>query len=202
MSSDHFQIADVVGVILAGGQSTRFGRDKAMAMLAGRPLIKHVAATMVSIFASCLLVTNNPENYSFLDLPTTPDLYPGFGPLAGIHAALKRINVSRAFVVGCDMPMIDPVLIRFICGLGKEDEWDVVLPWLERGPEPLFGLYRKTALPLIEKNLKGKIRKIEDALSRLKVRRVSQAEILAVVPDLSSLHNVNWPTDLAAETED
>lgn len=198
MGSKQPLISDVAGVILAGGHSRRFGRDKALARLAGRPLIKHVADVIAEMFPFLLLVTNNPEKYSFLGLPATADHYPEAGPLAGIHAALKYIKLPRAFVVACDMPLINPALVRFLCELEKEMHWDVVLPWLARGPEPLFGVYSRGCLPLIDKNLEQGNRKIEMALGRLRVRPVSQAEILAVVPDLDSFHNINFPEEIAA----
>jgi hypothetical protein len=97
--TDH-PIQNITGVILAGGRSSRFGSNKALAMVDGKPLIRHVADLMSSLFAECLLVTNTPVEYRFLSLPMTSDHYRDSGPLAGIHAALLQINTDRAFVVG------------------------------------------------------------------------------------------------------
>ena len=80
------------GVILAGGASSRFGSNKALALLRGRPIISHVAAVLEKTFHSHLLVTNSPETYQFLGWQMTTDIHPGQGPLAGIHSALQAIR--------------------------------------------------------------------------------------------------------------
>lgn len=191
-------IPDVTGVILAGGRSRRFGSDKALADLAGRPLIAHVAAVLQGLFASCLVVTDAPTAYAFLNLPTTGDLYPGAGPLAGIHAALRCILTPYAFVAACDMPGLDPELIRFFCTLSAGADWQAVLPGLANGPEPLFGVYRQDAAAQIEQHLRAGQYRAAFALADLRVRWVSETEVLAVVPSLAVFTNVNRPEDLAA----
>lgn len=192
-------IESIAGVILVGGKSSRFGANKALAEFHGRPLISWVAKIITSVFSSCLLVTNTPEVYEFLKLPMTGDRFPGSGPLAGIHAALAHIKESQAFVVGCDMPLIDPRFIRYQCQLAeKAKDWDVILPWLETGPEPLHGLYRKTCLPVIEKCLEQGERKAGAVLEKLKVCRLGQEDILANGGDLRMFANINRPEDMAA----
>ncbi|OGQ94621.1 MAG: hypothetical protein A2521_06255 [Deltaproteobacteria bacterium RIFOXYD12_FULL_57_12] len=190
-------IPDVTGVILAGGRSRRFGANKALADLAGRPLIAHVAAVLRGLFASCLVVTDKPTAYAFLGLPTTGDLYPGNGPLAGIHAALRCISTPYAFVTACDMPGLNPELLRFFCTLSANADWQAVLPGLTTGPEPLFGLYRQEAADPIEQHLRAGQYRAALALDDLRVRWVSETELLAVVPSFSVFTNVNRPEDLA-----
>jgi len=73
-------IAGITGVILAGGQSRRFGANKALALLAGRRLIEHPAGVLSGLFAQRLLVTNTPEQYDFLGWPMIADRFPGAGP--------------------------------------------------------------------------------------------------------------------------
>ena len=187
----------IAGVIMAGGLSSRFGSNKALANFNGKPVIQHVADTLSPLFPSCLLATNTPEAYAFLGLPTVEDIYRNAGPLGGIHAALNSIAEPRGFIVGCDMPLLDPLLIRFLCTLAEQEEWDVVLPWPASGPEPLHAVYNQSALPVIEKNLKQRNRKVSDTLAELRVRRVKETEILTIVADLTTFHNINRPEDLA-----
>lgn len=192
-------IPGVAGVILAGGRSKRFGRNKALADLAGKPLIEYVATTLGTLFSSCLLATSDPEPYSFLGLPVTADRHENCGPLGGIHSALLTISEPRAFIVGCDMPLLAPELIRFLCELEREStRWDAVIPWLILGPEPLCGVYHKSALPAIEAQIRNKEKQLGRLLKKIRLRAVSEGEILRVVPDLRSLHNVNQPADLEA----
>jgi len=187
----------IAGVMMAGGISSRFGSNKALANFNGKPVIQHVADTLSPLFPTCLLATNTPEAYAFLGLPTVGDIFPGAGPLGGIHAALNSIAEPRAFVAGCDMPLLDPQLIRFLCTLSEKGVWDVVLPWPPSGPEPLYAVYNQSARPVIEKNLRQRNRKVSDTLTELRVRRVEEAELLTVVKDLTTFHNINRPEDLA-----
>lgn len=188
-------IADITGVILAGGASTRFGSNKALAVHQGRPLITHVAATLEGLFASRLLVTNTPETYAFLGWPSVGDCFLGAGPLAGIHAALGAVKTSYAFIAGCDMPFISERLVRLLADLTSGD-WDVVVPCPGGRPEPLYGIYHRRSLAAIEASLSRGERKIGFVLHSLKVRRVGEEELLSVLPDLGTFLNVNRPMDL------
>jgi molybdopterin-guanine dinucleotide biosynthesis protein A len=187
----------IAGVIMAGGLSSRFGRNKALALLDRKPVIQHVADILIPIFPTCLLSTNTPDAYAFLGLPPVADIFTGAGPLGGIHAALNYIVEPRAFIAGCDMPLLDPALIRFLCTLAEQDDWDVVLPWPAGGPEPLCAVYSQAVLPVIEEKLKQGNRKVRDTLEELSIRRVEEAELLSVVDNLNTFHNINRPEDLA-----
>ncbi len=182
------------GVILAGGASSRFGSNKALALLNGRPLISHVASTLENIFGDLLLVTNVPETYAFLHWPMTGDLYSGGGPLAGIHAALQTISTEQACIIGCDMPFVQSGLIRYMCAL--PGNWDAAIPWHNRGPEPLCGVYRKSCLPVMEKHLNAGQKKIRIALEKFHLRKITEQEILEHAPDLNIFHNINRRVDL------
>ncbi len=189
------QFSDITGVILAGGQSRRFGSNKALALFHGKSLIQYATETVAAIFNDCLLVTNAPEQYDFLNIPMIRDQYQDSGPLAGIHAALLQISTSRAFVVACDMPNLSPELIRYICNI-NEQEYDVIIPWLEKGQEPLFGIYHKKSLAVIDSYLQQKDCQIIRALEDLQVRRVGEEEILSITGDLACFKNINRPADL------
>jgi molybdopterin-guanine dinucleotide biosynthesis protein A len=187
--------SDITGVILAGGKSSRFGSNKALAMVDGKPLIQHVADLMSSLFPECILITNTPAEYEFLSVPMTHDRYQDSGPLAGIHAALLKISTPRAFVVACDMPNLSPELIQYICNI-NEQEYEVIIPSPEKGQEPLFGIYHKKSLEVIESYLQQKDFKIISVLEDLQVRQVSEQEILSITGDLGCFKNINRPTDL------
>ena len=189
------KIKGISGVILAGGLSTRFGSNKALAIVNGKPLIQNVADLMSSLFAECLLVTNTPEEYEFLSLPMTSDRYKGSGPLAGIHAALQEVSEPRVFVVACDMPNLSPELISYICRI-NEQQYDAIIPMLEKGQEPLFGIYHKRALPVIDKCLQQNACQIISVLEGLRVRRISEQEVISITDNLNCFKNINRPADL------
>jgi molybdopterin-guanine dinucleotide biosynthesis protein A len=189
------QVAQVAGVILAGGKSSRFGSNKALALHQGDALIQGIARRLAGLFPETLLITNTPEEYGFLGWPMAGDLYPECGPLAGIHAALRTVAQPRIFVCGCDMPLLNPILIRFLCEL--DGDHDIVLPWLDEGPEPLYAVYSKNGLPVIEEQLAEKQYKIGMLYEKLRIRKVTSEEILRIVPDLSTFQNINHQHDLA-----
>lgn len=188
-------IIDSAGVILAGGQSRRFGANKALAEFRGAPLIQRVTDLIGSLFSEKLLITNTPETYSFLAWPTACDRFPDHGPLAGIHAALSVIHSPRAFITACDMPFLTSELIKYLCTLATS-EWDVVLPWLDDGPEPLCAVYNKKALPIITDNLRNGQKKISQSLERMRVRKVVHKDIMKIAPDLNVFCNINRCEDL------
>ena len=189
-------IPNVAGVILAGGKSSRFGTNKALALYCGAPLIRRIADCLAPLFPETLLVTNTPEEYAFLDWPMVPDRFRECGPLAGLHAALAAINNPAAFVCGCDMPLVHPALIRYLCEQLADN--DVALPWLASGPEPLYAVYGRSALPPIEESLaRGQLR-INSLCRRLRTRWVTEEEILSILPDLTTFFNINRQPDLLA----
>ena len=189
------KIKGISGVILAGGLSTRFGSNKALAIVNGRLLIQNVADLMSSLFAECLLVTNTPEEYEFLSLPMTSDRYKGSGPLAGIHAALQEVSEPRVFVVACDMPNLSPELIQYLCNCNEQD-YDAIIPMLEKGQEPLFGIYHKNSLTHIETCLQNNECQVTRVLEGLRVRRVSEQEVISITDNLDCFKNINRPADL------
>jgi molybdopterin-guanine dinucleotide biosynthesis protein A len=189
-------IPGVAGVILAGGKSSRFGTNKALALHQGLPLVQGIARRLAPLFAETLLVTNTPEEYAFLGWPMTGDRFPDCGPMAGIQAALAAIRQPAAFICACDMPLVEAALVRHLCA--RRADYDVVLPWLAGGPEPLYAVYSRKALPRIEESLDQGNFRLNDLCRRLRVLRVGPAEILALLPDFATFHNVNRREDLRA----
>jgi molybdopterin-guanine dinucleotide biosynthesis protein A len=189
------KINDIAGVILAGGRSSRFGSNKALAIVDGKPLIEHVADLMSGLFAECLLVTNTPAEYEFLSLPMTRDRYKECGPLAGIHAALLEISTPCGFVVACDMPNLSPELIRYLCNINEQD-YDAIIPRLDKGQEPLFGIYHKRSLTVIDAYLQQKDCQIIRVLEGLHVKWVSEPEVISITDNLRCFKNINRPADI------
>jgi molybdopterin-guanine dinucleotide biosynthesis protein A len=182
------------GVILAGGKSSRFGSNKALALYQGRPLIAHAATVMAEIFTEKLLVTNTPEAYAFLGWPMTGDLVANAGPLAGIQAALNKIQAERAFIVACDMPRLDAAVITRICRC--PGDWDVVMPELPGGGEPLHAVYHRRILPAIDAALARGEGKISRLLAALRVRTMSAAELGLADDRPVPFANINFTRDL------
>jgi molybdopterin-guanine dinucleotide biosynthesis protein A len=177
-------------IILAGGDSRRMGRDKALLELDGKPLITRIAGRLAELFDEIVIGANRPADYAFLGRPIIPDREPGLGPLMGIASCLDRITNDLAFVTACDIPSID---LRFVASMLEQAEGcDWVLP--QSGPdayEPLFAVYRKTAITPMLEILAGGGRSILELLDRVRVQRIP-------LPDSARIHNINTVEDFRA----
>ncbi|MEW6218886.1 MAG: formate dehydrogenase accessory sulfurtransferase FdhD [Thermodesulfobacteriota bacterium] len=187
---------EVTGVILAGGASRRMGRDKAFLPLAGEPLVAQVHRTLAGIFRHLVLVTNTPERFAFLGCPLAGDFRPGLGALAGIQAALAASPTERIFVAACDMPALNPALIRALCAWSQEAA--VVVPEGTEGLEPLHAVYSRRALPAIAAALAGGERRVQSFFPRVTVAVMPRQEVARLDPGFASFRNLNTPADYLA----
>ncbi|GFO57686.1 molybdenum cofactor guanylyltransferase [Geomonas silvestris] len=187
------KIAGVTGVILAGGASSRMGSNKALLPHKGGRFIESIYRELTEIFPEVILVTNTPEQYDFLPCRKVADIYQGMGALAGIHAGLAQAGNPAVFTVACDMPHLDPWLIRHIANRGMG--CDLVLPKSNYGFEPLHALYRKGCLPVMEECLENGQRRIVSILPKLRVREIAADEVARFDPAFDSFSNINTPQE-------
>ena len=187
------KIKGVTGVILAGGHSSRMGSNKALLPHRGATLIEGIYRMLAELFEEVILVTDTPEQYQFLPCPKVPDLFPGKGVLAGIHAGLLRSREPAIFVVACDMPHLNAELIRHLISLSEGV--DFVYPMSAGGFEPLHALYGKGCLPVLEELLKSDEKRVISLLPRVRVREVPPEEVALFDPEFASFVNINTPDD-------
>lgn len=186
-------------VILAGGRSVRFGRDKSAEVVAGRSLLQRVVDAVNPIADEIIIVRapgmRPPAVRSETPLRHAEDVREG-GALAGLYTGLLVANQPVAVILGCDMPLLSRPLLRFLRGL-LDQSVDVVMPLWEGKEDPLHAFYRRTCLSAIEKALdEGKLR-VVDFLPDVRVRYVSHDELQRLDPEGHSFWNVNQPSDLA-----
>jgi molybdopterin-guanine dinucleotide biosynthesis protein A len=186
-------------VILAGGRSVRFGRDKAAEVVAGRSLLQRVVDSASPIASEIVIVRapgmRPPAVRSETPLRHAEDVREG-GALAGLHTGLLVAGQPVAVVLGCDMPLLSQPLLHHLRGLLNQS-MDVVMPLWEGKEEPLHAFYRRTCLPAIEKALDEGKRRVVDFLPDVRVRFVSHDELQRLDPEGHSFWNVNQPSDLA-----
>ncbi|HYM68311.1 MAG TPA: molybdenum cofactor guanylyltransferase [bacterium] len=188
----------ISGVILAGGQSRRMGRDKALLPIDGRVLVEVIAARLREAGADPLLVvTNTPECFAHLahaGFQTAGDALPSGHPLAGVYTGVLHAN-GPAFVCACDMPFLNPALIRHLAALAGDA--DVVIPRHGRGYEPLHAVYTPACLDAMRRCVArhGPTTGFLDAVS---VRVVEEDELRRLDPTLASFENINTPAEYAA----
>jgi molybdopterin-guanine dinucleotide biosynthesis protein A len=186
----------VIGVVQAGGKSTRMGgRAKALLDLGGRRIIERVVDVLAAVTSEVIVVTNTPEHYRFLGLPMVPDALPDHGSLGGIYSGLEAAVGDAAFTVACDMPFLHREVARLV--VDRADEGDVVIPRVGDQWETMHASYKKACLPHIADRLRAGRFKIVDFFARVRVVEISEAEVARHrQPDLVFM-NVNTPEELA-----
>jgi molybdenum cofactor guanylyltransferase len=129
------------GIILAGGQSSRMGKNKALLRLNNETMIERIVKNLETFVDDVIIVTNGFEDYRFLGLPMVEDRWKGMGPLAGIEAGLHASRTEKNLVVACDMPFISQEWGEYL--LSCLDEYQAAVPKISGMLHPLFASYRK-----------------------------------------------------------
>jgi len=182
-------------VILAGGLSRRMGRDKAGLPAGDGTLIQHLARRLDPVVDETI-VAGGSGRYDLPGVTTVDDRYPGLGPLAGIHAGLLVAQFPLVWVVGCDLPDVDPGLAALLCGLAGDV--DAVVPRIDSEPQGVCAVYDRALAPRIEGLLAAGERRVKMLLGASNVRYVTPGELRAVDPELRSFRNINTPAEYRA----
>jgi molybdopterin-guanine dinucleotide biosynthesis protein A len=178
--------------ILCGGRSRRFGSDKTLTLLSGRPILQHVHQKLRKSSEDIFLVTkwNVPGKYQFLDIPIVYEPYEKHTPLFGIEQALIHAKYPWVLVVGADMPGITPEVIEKLQVL-RDANTRLILPHTDRF-HPLCAFYSKECLQGIKERIQHK---------QLRLQELSQMEGCRVVSfgsdHLRAFTNINTVEDLA-----
>jgi len=184
-------IAQIEAFILAGGASSRMGTDKSQLLLEDQTFVERIADTVLTVTDSIRLVGGQQNS----KLSTVADVYPQWGALGGLHAALSACEREWAIVVACDLPFVTAELFRSLASM--RGDHDAVVPIQPDGrPQPLAALYRvdpclQRATELIEA---GRRRPL-DLLQSVKTRWVDFSEIANLDQAQRFFVNINTPDD-------
>jgi molybdenum cofactor guanylyltransferase len=180
--------------VLAGGASSRMGRDKALLVYRETTLVEHVARA-VREAAGCVTLIGDPDRYGDLGHPVYRDIVPGCGPLGGIYTALSVAPTDWNLVVACDMPGISASALRGLidpeAGLGR---YSVMAVGPGGEPEPLCAVYHRDCLPVMDRAMREKRLKMRDLVVELR------AELRLI--EGTALANVNTPGEWAEFQEE
>jgi molybdopterin-guanine dinucleotide biosynthesis protein A len=182
--------------ILAGGQSSRMGTDKAFVRVGGRAIVERTIERLRPLADELIIVSNTPINYAYLGLPVFTDLLPHKGPLGGLYTAISQTRSEYTLVVSCDQPFLNIALLRFLLDL--RHGYDVVVPLnRESYPQSMHAVYAKGCLAPIRGCLDANRLKVISFFADVRVRSVASEEIDRFDPRRLSFFNVNTPDDLA-----
>ncbi len=182
--------------IIAGGQSRRMGRDKAFVELGGATLIERVIQRSADLGqAETILITNKPADYAHLGLPMHRDAMPDKGSLGGIYTALLQAASEYVLVLACDMPFVNPDLLRFMIAQLDADT-DIVVPRVAGYPQALHAIYRTICIQPIRAQLAASRLKIIRFYDQMRVRYLDEAEYAEFDAGSRSFANLNTPAEL------
>jgi molybdopterin-guanine dinucleotide biosynthesis protein A len=185
-------------LILAGGENSRIPFLKGFLEINGTKIIESNVRLLKGIFNRVLISTNSPELYFYLGTLMVGDMIKHRGPMAGIYSALNVPDVSDVFVIACDMPFINVILIQHI--ISKWDEkWDSVIPVFDNRPQPLFGIYSQKITGKIEDTIKKERMSLRELLKRINVLYIKEEEVRSIDTEGKSFVNINTMEDFKKE---
>lgn len=146
---------DAAGFVLAGGQSRRMGRDKALLDFAGRPLIAHAITILDHAGLAAMIAGAAPSARVSLEAfaPVVEDAAPGLGPLSGICAALAVTTARQAVFLPVDLPLLPPSLLVFLLSHARITGAAVTVPSVSGFPQTFPVVLDRTALPALQNAL-------------------------------------------------
>jgi molybdopterin-guanine dinucleotide biosynthesis protein A len=212
-------IKDCTGVILAGGENKRMPVLKGFIEVGGKRIIERNLGIMKRLFSEVFIITNQPELYIHLGVPLFGDVYDTRGPMTGVLTALMNASNRWIFVSACDMPFINPRLIRFLADeryrpaclpildvkqkknisvRPRSNIYDVVVPVVNHRAEPIFALYSGKVRNSLEQFIHSGKKGIKYFLlnQNKRVKYIPSEEINNIDPEARSFINLNTPEDI------
>ena len=192
----------IAAIVLAGGKSTRMGQDKALLIKNGCPLLTHVCTVAQAVLNDVYVITPWTTKYQNL-LPVGVHLIQervvlpngeSNCPLIGLYQALQQVQSQYQWVLllACDLPRLNGQAIAQWCEyLTTVDQSQIALiPYSEKGYEPLCGFYRSSCLPLLQTYIEQGGKSFQKWLAQHPVQELP-------ISDRSVLFNCNTPEDWA-----
>lgn len=177
-------------IILAGGRSTRMGKDKKSLMFRGKTFLEHAVEVARTLSDEVTVSVGNREQIAEVEslglkgVSIAVDILPGKGPLMGLYSALRKSSREYAVVMPCDSPSLDPKVYRLM--ITERQGYDAVIPRSGELIEPLHAVYRvKPTIRALEDAIRSREWELHKAVLRLKTKYI-----------MASFHNVNTLEDL------
>jgi molybdenum cofactor guanylyltransferase len=192
----------VSAAVLAGGKSRRFGTDKALVPRPGgtTPMLEAVVQALLAVTADVIVIAPENRTYAQFGVPVVSERFPGQGPIGGLELALSRMSHDRCIVVACDLPFLNPDLLRWMAEHAFSE--DALVPkvsgtadagssTLIPRPQPLHAIYRRSCLGAVQQLRLSGERRLGRLLDVIDVRYLEDKEIRRVDPELRSFLNLN-----------
>jgi len=193
--------ASLAGIVLAGGSSERFGRNKLAEIVRGRPLLHHPVEALLELCDRVVVVVASTDEDPSLPndsrVVVARDAVRGEGPLVGLQAGFERVESDLAIVAGGDMPELQTAVIREMARAARETAATVVA--LSDGgtarPLPIL-VSVATARKAVDRLLSSHRRRLRDLLAEVHTVVIDEPSWTALDPDRRTLFDVDEPSDL------
>lgn len=184
---------EVTGIILAGGASSRMGKDKGLCEFKGKALINYAIEALLPLCSTILISSNNVDDYQGLGYEVVVDEYQGIGPIDGIYSTLKKSVTRHNLIISCDTPFLNTQLLEYV--LANSDDYDIVVP--EHGNsfiEPLAAYYSSAIINNLKNTIESKDYKLMNFFNKVRFKKVKVDKL----PEYSNklFKNLNTPDDL------
>lgn len=170
------------------------GADKASLVLGGKPMIAQAIDRLREAIPEVVVVAKDAGRLDVPGVTVIADAMEKSGALVGIYSALQAVKTPYAFVVACDMPYIQPVLVRRM--IEECDGCDALIPKMGPAIEPLFALYSRACLPFIERRLDAGDLRVRGFFDDVNASYAEEGFLREADPRLSSFINLNTMEDL------
>ena len=168
-------VESVTGFVLAGGKSSRMGRDKAFLHLGGITLLTSALERTQAATGSAWIVGSAEKFAPFGSV--VEDQYPGCGPLGGIQAALAATRTRLNLITAVDMPFLQLDFLRYLVDQARASQAVVVVPRAGGRLQPLCAVYRKDFAEVAERSLQAGKNKIDNLFAEVQTLVMDQAEL-------------------------
>ncbi|WP_078428339.1 molybdenum cofactor guanylyltransferase [Alkalihalobacterium alkalinitrilicum] len=191
----------IVGIVLAGGASRRFGEPKALYHIDGRPFFQYSIEALKNTVENITIVSQ-PELLESIKQQTTYEVifdvekFRGFGPLAGIYTCMKKVQSEWYVTLPCDTPFItEEIIIRLLSYTKKYPEQDAFIPKIAGKNQPLIAVYHRRCLPTVEKHLKEHQLKMGALFKVINTKFLDENEF----NNFEAFRNINTKKDIAPD---
>ncbi|WP_297096069.1 molybdenum cofactor guanylyltransferase [uncultured Draconibacterium sp.] len=181
----------ITTIILAGGKSKRMGTDKALLELEGKTLLER-AINLCKPISTELLISSNSDLHAGFNYPVINDEVKNCGPIGGIYSGLKQSNTDWNLVLSVDTAFVDAPFLQFL--IENIGDFDAVVPFSEKGGEPLIALYNKSCISKMEELIENGDYRMHNLLKTVNTNWVDAQEYLNKNKRLFT--NLNRPEDL------
>jgi molybdopterin-guanine dinucleotide biosynthesis protein A len=182
-------------IVLAGGNSIRYGSNKALIKIEGKYLIEKVILPLRKVADKIYVVGNERTDYSFLKkVEVLQDIIPNKGPLGGLYTGLKFSDTEYNLLVATDMPNLTIDYYNFM--MDQLQDYDILLGKYNGYLEPMGGIYSQRCQTFIKESIKNHRLSIKSIYNKLRLKIIEETQLQKIGDPGKLFFNINYQHDL------